>query len=310
MYRLLITTALALVFGTSAYMSVYGLAAVFAAHLPVVVCMGAGMELGKLLVVIHLHRRWPALHLTARMFYMLVVAILVTITSCEIAGFLAQSHVATASDLESSQAEVAALDQEAALLERQIAVTDQTLAGLPEGYVSRRIAERERTGYGAAQKRLVTISRQRAELTASMVEKTAHAGPVFAVARLAGLDAATAATVFILVLVAVLEPLSIGLSVAASAAWQPGSSGSEAADPKVRASGGRTGADTRSAFKKIVNDYNLSTKEVAAITGRKRTGTAQAWMNGTARIPPKALRTLRRWAVKQKNRLRLVAHGT
>lgn len=310
MYRLLITTALALVFGTSAYMSVYGLAAVFAAHLPVVVCMGAGMELGKLLVVIHLHRRWSSLNLAARMFYMLVVAILVTITSCEIAGFLAQSHVATASDIESSQAEVAALDREAALLERQIAVTDQTLAGLPEGYVSRRIAEREKTGYGAAQKSLLAIARQRAELTAAMAEKSAHAGPVFAVARLAGMDAATAATVFILVLVAVIEPLSIGLSVAASAAWQSVPSESKAGIPEDRAGVSRTGTDTRGAFMKIVEDYNLSTKEVAAITGRKKPGTAEAWMNGTARIPPKALKTLRRWASKQKNRLRLVAHGT
>jgi hypothetical protein len=310
MYRLLITTALALVFGTSAYMSVYGLAAVFAAHLIVVVCMGAGMELGKLLVVIHLHRRWTALNLAARMFYMLVVAILVTITSCEIAGFLAQSHVATASDLESSQAKVAALDQEAALLERQIAVTDQTLAGLPAGYVSRRIAERERTGYGAAQKRLVEISQKRAELTAAIAEKTAHAGPVFAMARLAGLDASTAATVFILVLVSVLEPLSIGLSVASSAAWESGSSESKTVNQRDRATACRTGADTRNAFMKIVNDHNLSTKEVAAITGRKRTGTAEAWMNGTARVPPRALKNLRRWAAKQKNRLRLVAHGT
>jgi hypothetical protein len=310
MYRLLITAALALVFGTSAYMSVYGLAAVFAAHLPVVLCMGAGMELGKLLVVIHLHRRWAALGLAARMFYMLVVAILVTITSCEIAGFLAQSHVATASDLESSQAEVAALDEEAELLKRQIAVTDQTLASLPEGYVSRRIAERQRTGYGDAQKRLVEISRQRADLTAAIAERTAQAGPVFAVARLAGLNASTAAAVFILVLVAVLEPLSIGLSVAASAAWQSAQSESKAADQQVRAGGGRTGADTRSAFMQIISEHNLGTKEVAAITGRKKPGTAEAWMNGTARVPPRVLKILRRWAAKQKNRLRLVAHGT
>lgn len=310
MHRLLITTALALVFGTSAYMSVYGLAAVFAAHLPVVVCMGAGMELGKLLVVIHLHRRWRALGLAGRMFYLLVAAALVTITSCEIAGFLAQSHMTTGSDLASCESAVAALDKEAALLERQIAVTDQTLAGLPAGYVSRRIAERQKSGYGAAQKRLLAISRQRAELTAAIAEKTAHAGPVFAVARLAGLDASTAATVFILVLVAVLEPLSIGLSVAASAAWQIAPSENETANPKGRPGVRRSGAATRSAFLQIVSDYNLSTKEVAAITGRKKPGTAEAWMNGTARIPPRALRTLRRWASKQKNRLRLVAHGT
>jgi len=43
MHRLLLTAALALVAGTGAYMSVYGLAAVFAAAAPVAVCLGLGL---------------------------------------------------------------------------------------------------------------------------------------------------------------------------------------------------------------------------------------------------------------------------
>ena len=223
MHRYLVTTALLMVFGTSAYMSVYGLAAVFTAHLPVVVCMGIGMELGKLLVVIHLHRRWLSMRFGGRIFYLSVAAALLMITSCEIMGFLAQSHTVTSRDLTASQATLSALDLEAELLNRQIEVTDTTLAGLPAGYVTRRIVEREKVGYGAARERLLAIARQRADLAADIVDKTAQAGPVFAVARLAGLDPARAATFFILVLVMVLEPLCIGLAVATSAAWLPAS---------------------------------------------------------------------------------------
>ena len=91
----------------------------------------------------------------------------------------------------------------------------------------------------------MAIARQRAELTAGIVDKAAQAGPVFAVARLAGLDASVAVTIFILLLVAVLEPLSIGLAVAASAAWMPQAAEDESAGRVVKGPAGRVKAQRR-----------------------------------------------------------------
>ena len=298
MHRYLVTTALLMVFGTSAYMSVFGLTAVFAAHLPVVVCMGIGMELGKLLVVIHLHRRWFSMRFGSRIFYLSVAAALVMITSCEIMGFLAQSHTVTSRDLAASQASLSALDLEAELLNRQIEVTDATLAGLPAGYVTRRIVEREKVGYGAARERLLAIARQRADLAADIVDKTAQAGPVFAVARLAGLDPARAATLFILVLVMVLEPLCIGLAVATSAAWLPAAQENDTSN-HVGKTEIRKRDGIRRSFMDIVNTFDLSAKEVAGITGRKKPVVVEAWLDGSVRVPPGVLRTMRRWANDQ-----------
>ena len=44
MYPFLITTVLLLVAGSSVYMSVFGLVSVFKGYVPVIVCMGLGME--------------------------------------------------------------------------------------------------------------------------------------------------------------------------------------------------------------------------------------------------------------------------
>ena len=56
MHKIILTGVLMLVFGTSAYMSVSGLLAFFGGSLIVIVCLGAGLELGKILTVVHLHR--------------------------------------------------------------------------------------------------------------------------------------------------------------------------------------------------------------------------------------------------------------
>ncbi len=221
MHKTLITTALLMVFGTSAYMSIYGLAAVFAGAGMVAVLMGAGMELGKLLTVIHLHRQWKGMRFFMRGFYMVVITALVMITSFEILGYLSQSHVQGTRDLSAARTALTALEHEEQLLVGSIETIDITLAGLPETFVTKRIREREAAGYGQMQARLVEIARERSGLEKQRIANRSYAAPIFAAAGIFGIDPSRAASIFILVLVMVLEPLSIGLAVATSSAWQP-----------------------------------------------------------------------------------------
>ncbi|MDY6789697.1 MAG: hypothetical protein SWH54_00330 [Thermodesulfobacteriota bacterium] len=219
MHKTLITAALLMVFGTSAYMSVYGLAAVFAGAGMVAVLMGAGMELGKLLTVVHLHRKWKGLNFIMRGFYMAVIAALVMITSVEILGYLSQSHVTGTRELSAARTALVALDREEKILSESIKTIDTTLAGLPDTFVTKRIKEREAAGYGRMQVRLVEISKERSDLEKQCITDRAFSAPVFAAAKTFGIDPTRAASIFILVLVLVLEPLSIGLAVATSSAW-------------------------------------------------------------------------------------------
>lgn len=221
MQKILLTTALFLVFGTSAFMSIYGLAAMFVSAGFVVVLMGLGMELGKIMAVIHLHRNWSALRWLAKGFYIVVIFALLMCTSAEILGYLTQHHVKGFSEIESNQSALVALNSEKKILTENIKIIDKTLAGLPSSYVTKQIKERQTAGYNEMKTRLVEITRERSNLKKMQIKNQAYSAPIFAAAKIFGIEATRAASMFILFLVLVLEPLSIGLAVAVSITWMP-----------------------------------------------------------------------------------------
>lgn len=122
MYRILVTISLLLVAGTSAYMSVYGLVSVFVSSAIVIICMGLGMEIGKILTVSQLYRHWQKLNGFTRTLYMLIISVLVFLTSIEIIGFLSQSHMSVTRELRIAESTLNSLKNEAAILKEQISV--------------------------------------------------------------------------------------------------------------------------------------------------------------------------------------------
>ena len=176
--------ALLLVFGTSAYMSIYGLTAVFPDMMVAIICMGCRMELGKILSVIHLHRTWKAIGWFARFFFVGVIGALTLITSMEVLGFLTQRHAGGTRALEAVDANITELNREAEILRGHIAVVDQTLAGLPTGYVTKRFREREAAGYDKMRDRLLEIAQETARLKSSKIANAAYSAPIFAASRI------------------------------------------------------------------------------------------------------------------------------
>lgn len=342
MQRILLSISLALVWGTAAYMSVCGLMALFG-QVAVVAFLAAGLELGKLACVIHLHRSWARLPVMGRAFYAVVIAVLVGLTAIEAAGYLIQGHQQGTARLTATAAEIDGLAAREALLRGRIATIDETLAGLPVGYVTRRIREREAAGYDRLQTELMAATTRLNDLRTGQVSARAEAGPVAALAHLAGIPPERAMIALVILLVCVMEPLGIGLAVAASAAWlklaetaeiesaaipaslaesrrpktaetRPARTGVETADIET---GGRNAAKTvgedepaaQVEFLAIVRRHGLTAKKVAEITGRRKLKTVSAWMaDGGPEIPVKALRLIRRWADGQR-RPRLVAVG-
>jgi hypothetical protein len=219
MYPILVTISLLLVAGSSIYMSVYGLMAVFSSNAPIVICMGLGMEIGKILTVAHLYRSWQKLGGVTKSLYILIISVLVLLTSIEVIGFLSLSHANATQNLRTTETALKGLKKEAAILQAQITTTDATLAGLPTSHVTRRIKERKTSGYAQKQARLLEIAKQQVELQTRLVKDQASSGPIFAVAEILKINETDAIAVLILILVLVLEPLSIGLTVATSSAW-------------------------------------------------------------------------------------------
>jgi hypothetical protein len=58
MYIALVTLSLILVFGSSEFMSIARLLSIFTNNTIIIVCMGFGMEIGKILAISHLYRSW------------------------------------------------------------------------------------------------------------------------------------------------------------------------------------------------------------------------------------------------------------
>ena len=95
---------------------------------------------------------------------------------------------------------------------------------------------------------------------------------------------------FILILVLVLEPLSIGLTVATSSAWMARKETSEV-KPQCN-----TSAEELNALRR---KYKLTVAQLVTITGRKKPKTCEGWLNGTTSVPERALRAIKIWAEKQ-----------
>lgn len=291
MYAVLLTITLFLVAGSSVFMSVYGLVSVFRGYAAVIVCMGLGMETGEILTVSYLYRNWRDLNGFTRILYMLIVAILVLLTSVEVIGFLAQSHVSSTHDLRIAETALRALGEEEAVLRKQISIIDTILSGLPQSYVTRRIKERKAAGYDGKEARLLQIERQKAGLEAGILDARKAAGPVFAVARIMGINESNAISLLILLLVLVLEPLSIGLTAAVSATWT-----AKSAPRKTAGSLDRAAGNELAEFQKR---HDLTVRQIMKITGRKKQKTCEEWLEGAAPVPEKALRAVRAWSNRQ-----------
>jgi hypothetical protein len=198
-------------------------------------------------------------------------------------------------DLRSAETKLESLKREASILRDQISVIDTTLAGLPKSYVSRRIKERKAAGYDEKQTRLLEIAKHEAELQAKKIKEQQSAGPIFAVARIMNIQDRDAIAALIILLVMVLEPLSIGLTVATSAAWM-----SQKITPKTKPQCSSSSEE----LKAMRDRYNLTADQLLNITGRKKKKTCEAWLNGTTPIPERALRSVRTWTKERDSELK------
>ena len=290
MFAVFLTMSLVLVAGSSMYMSVYGLMSVFVDHSKVILCTGLGMETGKILVVSHLYRTWEGLRWPSRLFYSSVVFVLVALTSIEVMGFLFQSHEHAAHDLRVAETDLSALRNEAAIVKEEISITENTLAGLPNSHVTRRIEERNKPGYREKQARLLEIVKQEGRLEARIISEQQNAGPVFAVARIMNMKGTDALAALIFLLVLVLEPLSIGLTVATTAAWT-----ARKTAPKRESQS----ASLEKEFIELTEKHSLTIGQIVQITGRKKAKTCEGWLRGNVPVPPKALKAIKTWVNTQ-----------
>ncbi|MDT8380540.1 MAG: hypothetical protein RQ739_16790 [Desulfotignum sp.] len=101
-------------------------------------------------------------------------------------------------------------------------------------------------------------------------------------------------TIFIPLLVLILEPLLIGLTIAANSAWN--NSRQKTESQKSSPSGPR---DLTKELQQLQKDYDLSIEQIAKITSRKKLKTCRGWVDGSIPTPPRALAEIQAWVEKQ-----------
>jgi hypothetical protein len=324
------TGLLILVSALNGYMNVTGLMCILPTIKRIVVLLGIVIELSKLTLIAILHTRWVSDHRGYRRFFLAGAILFTALTFTDVFGFLSYNHTRSTEGLGKLTVEQDALDREEALLRAQMQQIDNTLAGLPENHVSKRLKLREAAGYRRIEERLVEIAQLRASVSQRQISTKTHLGPIFNNARMIGMDEETAVFIYLFVLCVATEMASIGTLIAiikfnkSVQARQlaldrlpdTSAAASEAMDtnPKDTADTSKekpqTGAAVETAdvnqldainnqrnhtLAMIADRYALSDAQLAKITGKKRVHTVRGWMAGESTIPEKAMRDLLRW---------------
>jgi hypothetical protein len=224
------------------FYSIVGLTAIFSAAFWPVVIMGACLGVGKVTAAVWLKINWERANWTYKLYLVPAVAFLMLLTSMGIFGFLSKAHSDQSMVSGDSMAKVAIYDEKIKTekenidanrkaLKQMDEAVDQVMGrssdekGAEKAVAIRRAQQKERgrlaQDIAEAQKRIATISEERAPLAAEFRKVEAEVGPIKYIAALVYEDnpdanvLEKAVRLVIILIVAVFDPLALVLILAA-----------------------------------------------------------------------------------------------
>jgi hypothetical protein len=238
-----------LISAISAYYSIVGLTAIFAAAVVPIIIMGAALELGKLVAAVWLKLNWSRSPLTYKLYLVPAVAFLMALTSMGIFGFLSKAHSDQSLVSGDSQAKIAIYDEKIKIARDNIDMNRKALKQMDEGVdqimgrstdengaakaVAIRKSQQKERGrllaeIEAEQKKITALNEEAAPLKAENRKIEAEVGPIKYIAALIYGDnpdenvLEKAVRFVIIMIVAVFDPLALVLILAAqqSMRWE------------------------------------------------------------------------------------------
>ena len=227
----------------SAYYSIAGLAAIFAAAVIPIVVMGGVLEFAKLVVASWLYRSWKSVPVLMRTYFSFALVVLMLLTSMGIFGFLSKAHLDQAVPTGDVASKIALYDEKLktekenidaarAQLKQLDAQVDQTIGrsedskGVERSLQIRRGQQKERSlllaEIGSAQSRIARLNEERAPIAAELRKVEAEVGPIKYIAALIYGDnpdntiLEKAVRIVIIMIVLVFDPLAVLLLMAAN----------------------------------------------------------------------------------------------
>lgn len=210
--RLLVVAAF-LIAVTGAFFSVAGLTKLFAGAAKSVALMAASLEFAKLVVTGFLYRYWGHINRVMRVYLVFAVITLVGITSVGIYGYLSNAYQMASMDVKSQSIKIKALQAEDARLQARAAELRKFVEAIPDSRISRRFEFQDRyePEFNRLRRRSDAIANQINKLRVEMLKSHTELGPLSFLAELMGWDPDSIVNGFILVFVAVFDPLAVCL---------------------------------------------------------------------------------------------------
>jgi len=227
----------------SAYFSIVGLTAIFAAAKLPIIILGSTLEIGKIITTLFVHRHWKDLTISLKTYLSIAIIVLMMITSMGTFGFLSKAHLdqALPSDdnqiqlniidqkIKTDQDNITAAKQELSQLDQAVnqmmgRTTDATGAQRAVNIRKSQIKDRQRIAdtIDTANKDLLALQQQEAPLKVEQNKIAVEVGPIKYIADLIYGQSEDpnilekAVRIVILMLVSVFDPLAIVLLLAAS----------------------------------------------------------------------------------------------
>ena len=229
----------------SAFYSITGLTAIFAAAFWPIIIMGSALEIGKIATTVWLHKYWSQAALRYKMYLVPAVAVLMLITSMGIFGFLSKAHLDQAVPSGDVAAKVSLYDEKIQVQRENIkaaranlsqldAAVNETMGrstteqGADKAVAIRRAQAKDRAKLmqeiDAAQNTITKLQEERAPLAAEQRKVEAEVGPVKYIAALIYDQGAAensdllerAVRWVIILIVSVFDPLALVLILAAT----------------------------------------------------------------------------------------------
>lgn len=239
MNYLLLATAIALS-AISAYYSIVGLMAIFAAAAIPIAVMGGTLEVAKIVLATWLKKNWETVPLILKAYFIPSIIVLMLITSAGIFGFLSRAHLEQTLPMGDVMEKVAILDEKIKIEKENIEVNrkalvqlneavDQTMSrstsetGAQKAVQIRRAQQSERARLTKeieqSQAKITALTEERIPLSTKVRQIEAEVGPIKYVASLFYDDASKetlekAVIILILLFVFTFDPLAVLMFVA------------------------------------------------------------------------------------------------
>jgi hypothetical protein len=120
----------------SAYYSVLGLVAIFAASIIPIAIMGTALEVGKITTAVWLHLHWERANVLMKTYLTFALVLLMFITSMGIFGFLSKAHVEQNSNLDIQLSTLTEVDSSILRLDIEIANMESRVDTMSSGDIS------------------------------------------------------------------------------------------------------------------------------------------------------------------------------